>query len=81
MTPTSIGSGCSRIVHETERLGFNVLVARQHGRRRTRDSKPTPPSAAWWSTGGKRGMLSKPAGLISLVRRRGLEMVQTRLRW
>jgi len=62
-----------QIVHETERLGFNVLVARN-----TEDAELAIQTDAaigcmvvdW----GKRGLLSKPAGLISLVRRRGLEM-------
>jgi ornithine decarboxylase len=61
------------IVHETERLGFSVLVARN-----TEDAELAIHTDAaigcmvvdW----GKRGLLSKPAGLISLVRRRGLEM-------
>ncbi len=62
-----------QIVHETERLGFTVLVARN-----TDDAELAIQTDAaigcmvvdW----GKRGLLSKPAGLISLVRRRGLEM-------
>ena len=61
------------IVSETERLGFSVLVARN-----TEDAELAIHTDAaigcmvvdW----GKRGLLSKPAGLISLVRRRGLEM-------
>ncbi len=62
-----------QIVAEIERLGFSVLVARS-----TDDAELAIQTDAaigcmvvdW----GKRGMLSKPAGLISLVRRRGLEM-------
>ena len=62
-----------QIVRETERLGFSVLVARN-----TEDAELAIHTDAaigcmvvdW----GKRGLLSKPAGLISLVRRRGLEM-------
>ncbi len=62
-----------QIVHETERLGFTVLVARK-----TDDAELAIQTDAaigcmvvdW----GKRGLLSKPASLISLVRRRGLEM-------
>ena len=62
-----------QIVSETERLGFSVLVARN-----TEDAELAIHTDAaigcmvvdW----GKRGMLSKPASLISLVRRRGLEM-------
>ena len=62
-----------QIVHETERLGFTVLVTRN-----TEDAELAIQTDAaigcmvvdW----GKRGLLSKPAGLISLVRRRGLEM-------
>ncbi len=62
-----------QIVRETERLGFSVLVARS-----TEDAELAIHTDAaigcmvvdW----GKRGLLSKPAGLISLVRRRGLEM-------
>ena len=61
------------IIEETERLGFNVLVARN-----TEDAELAIHTDAaigcmvvdW----GKRGLLSKPAGLISLVRKRGLEM-------
>ena len=61
------------IVHETERLGFTVLVARN-----TEDAELAIQTDAaigcmvvdW----GKRGLLGKPAGLISLVRKRGLEM-------
>ncbi len=66
-------SRLQQIVHETERLGFSVLVARN-----TEDAELAIHTDAaigcmvvdW----GKRGLLSKPAGLISLVRRRGLEM-------
>jgi len=62
-----------QIVDETQRLGFTVLVARN-----TEDAELAIHTDAaigcmvvdW----GKRGLLSKPAGLISLVRRRGLEM-------
>ena len=62
-----------QIVAETERLGFSVMVARS-----TDDAELAIQTDAaigcmvvdW----GKRGMLSKPAGLISLVRKRGLEM-------
>jgi arginine/lysine/ornithine decarboxylase len=62
-----------QIVTETERLGFHVVVARS-----TEDAELTIQTDAaigcmvvdW----GKRGLLSKPAGLIALVRRRGLEM-------
>ena len=62
-----------QIVDETQRLGFTVLVARN-----TEDAELAIHTDAaigcmvvdW----GKRGMLSKPAGLISLVRKRGLEM-------
>ncbi len=62
-----------QIVQATERLGFSVLVARN-----TEDAELAIHTDAaigcmvvdW----GKRGLLSKPAGLISLVRRRGLEM-------
>jgi ornithine decarboxylase/arginine decarboxylase len=61
------------IVAEIERLGFEVIVARG-----TDDAELAIHTDAaigcmvvdW----GKRGMLGKPAGLISLVRRRGLEM-------
>ena len=61
------------IVHETEKLGFTVLVARS-----TEDAELTIQTDAaigcmvvdW----GKRGLLGKPAQLIALVRRRGLEM-------
>jgi ornithine decarboxylase len=66
-------SRLQQIVRETERLGFSVLVARN-----TEDAELTIQTDAaigcmvvdW----GKKGVLSKPAGLISLVRRRGLEM-------
>ncbi len=62
-----------QIVRETERMGFSVLVARN-----TDDAELAIQTDAaigcivvdW----GKKGVLSKPAGLISLVRRRGLEM-------
>ena len=62
-----------QIVRETERLGFSVLVARS-----TDDAELAIQTDAaigcmvvdW----GKKGVLSKPAGLISLVRKRGLEM-------
>nr|WP_158743151.1 Orn/Lys/Arg decarboxylase N-terminal domain-containing protein [Acidisphaera sp. L21] len=62
-----------QIVDETERLGYTVLVARS-----TEDAELAIQTDAaigcmvvdW----GKRGLLSKPAGLISLVRKRGLEM-------
>ncbi len=62
-----------QIVHETQRLGFTVLVARS-----TEDAELAIQTDAaigcmvvdW----GKRGMLGKPASLIALVRRRGLEM-------
>ncbi len=62
-----------QIVDETQRLGFTVLVARN-----TEDAELAIHTDAaigcmvvdW----GKRGLLSKPAGLISLVRKRGLEM-------
>ena len=62
-----------QIVQATERLGFSVLVARN-----TEDAELAIHTDAaigcmvvdW----GKRGLLSKPAGLIALVRRRGLEM-------
>ncbi len=62
-----------QIVDETERLGFTVLVARN-----TEDAELAIQTDAaigcmvvdW----GKRGVLGKPAGLISLVRKRGLEM-------
>ena len=62
-----------QIVGETERLGFSVQVARS-----TEDAELAIQTDAaigcmvvdW----GKRGLLSKPAGLIALVRRRGLEM-------
>ena len=62
-----------QIVDETQRLGFTVQVARN-----TEDAELAIQTDAaigcmvvdW----GKRGMLSKPAGLISLVRKRGLEM-------
>ncbi len=61
------------IVAEIERLGFQVLVARS-----TDDAELAIQTDAaigcmvvdW----GKRGWLGKPAGLISLVRKRGLEM-------
>jgi len=61
------------IVRETERLGFTVVVARS-----TEDAELAIQTDAaigcmvvdW----GKRGLLGKPAGLISLVRRRGLEL-------
>ena len=61
------------IVAEIERLGFSVLVARN-----TDDAELAIHTDAaigcmvvdW----GKRGMLGKPAALISLVRKRGLEM-------
>ncbi len=66
-------SRLQQIVDETERLGFSVMVARN-----TEDAELAIHTDAaigcmvvdW----GKRGMLSKPAGLISLVRKRGLEM-------
>ena len=59
-----------QIVKETERLGFQVLVARS-----TDDAELAIQTDAaigcmvvdW----GKKGVLSKPAGLISLVRKRG----------
>jgi ornithine decarboxylase len=62
-----------QIVAETERLGFTVVVTRN-----TEDAELAIHTDAaigcmvvdW----GKRGLLSKPAGLISLVRKRGLEM-------
>ncbi|RZK90453.1 MAG: amino acid decarboxylase, partial [Methylobacterium sp.] len=62
-----------QIVRETEKLGFSVLVARS-----TDDAELAIQTDAaigcmvvdW----GKKGVLSKPAGLISLVRKRGLEM-------
>jgi ornithine decarboxylase len=62
-----------QIIAEVERLGFSVVMAR-----RTDDAELAIYTDAaigcmvvdW----GKRGMLSKPAGLISLVRKRGLEM-------
>jgi len=61
------------IVAEIERLGFEVVVARS-----TDDAELAIYTDAaigcmvvdW----GKRGMLGKPAGLISLVRKRGLEL-------
>jgi ornithine decarboxylase/arginine decarboxylase len=61
------------IVAEIERLGFQVVVARS-----TDDAELAIQTDAaigcmvvdW----GKRGMLSKPAGLISMVRKRGLEL-------
>ena len=61
------------IVAEIERLGFSVLVARN-----TDDAELAIHTDAaigcmvvdW----GKRGMLGKPASLISMVRKRGLEM-------
>ncbi len=61
------------IVAEIERLGFSVVVARS-----TDDAELAIHTDAaigcmvvdW----GKRGMLGKPAGLISLVRKRGLEL-------
>ncbi len=61
------------IIAEVERLGFQVVVARS-----TDDAELAIQTDAaigcmvvdW----GKRGILSKPAGLISLVRKRGLEM-------
>ncbi len=61
------------IVAEIERLGFQVLVARS-----TDDAELAIQTDAaigcmvvdW----GKRGWLGKPAGLISLVRKRGLEL-------
>ncbi len=61
------------IVAEIERLGFSVLVARS-----TDDAELAIQTDAaigcmvvdW----GKRGMLGKPAGLITLVRKRGLEL-------
>jgi ornithine decarboxylase len=62
-----------QIVDETEKLGFTVVVARN-----TEDAELAIHTDA--SIGcmvvdwGKRGLLSKPAGLISLVRKRGLEM-------
>jgi ornithine decarboxylase len=62
-----------QIVEETEKLGFSVVIARS-----TEDAELAIHTDAaigcmvvdW----GKRGLLSKPAGLISLVRKRGLEM-------
>ena len=62
-----------QIVEETQRLGFTVLVARN-----TEDAELAIQTDAaigcmvvdW----GKRGLLGKPAQLISLVRKRGLEM-------
>ncbi|MGI4953792.1 MAG: Orn/Lys/Arg decarboxylase N-terminal domain-containing protein [Janthinobacterium lividum] len=61
------------IVRETEQLGFSVLVARS-----TDDAELAIETDAaigcmvvdW----GKKGLLSKPAGLIAHVRRRGIEM-------
>ncbi len=61
------------IVAEIERLGFSVVVARS-----TDDAELAIQTDAaigcmvvdW----GKRGMLSKPAGLIATVRKRGLEL-------
>ena len=61
------------IVAEIERLGFSVVVARS-----TDDAELAIQTDAaigcmvvdW----GKRGMLSKPAGLIAMVRKRGLEL-------
>ena len=61
------------IVREIERLGFAVVVARS-----TDDAQLAVQTDAaigcmlvdW----GKRGLLSKPAGLIDLVRKRGLEL-------
>jgi arginine/lysine/ornithine decarboxylase len=61
------------IVAEIERLGFQVVVARS-----TDDAELAIQTDAaigcmvvdW----GKRGMLSKPASLISMVRKRGLEL-------
>ena len=66
-------SRLQEIVDETEKLGFTVVVARN-----TEDAEAAIQTDAaigcmvvdW----GKRGLLSKPAGLISLVRKRGLEM-------
>ena len=43
-------------------------------RMRSWRSRPMRRSAAWWWIGASGGVLSKPAGLISLVRKRGLEM-------
>jgi ornithine decarboxylase len=66
-------SRLQEIVDETEKLGFTVVVARN-----TEDAELAIHTDA--SIGcmvvdwGKRGLLSKPAGLISLVRKRGLEM-------
>ena len=64
--------GCSDRA-EIERLGFSVVVARS-----TDDAELAIQTDAaigcmvvdW----GKQGMLSKPAGLIATVRKRGLEM-------
>ena len=62
-----------QIVDETQRLGFTVQVARN-----TEDAELAIQTDAaigcmvvdW----GKRGLMGKPASLISLVRKRGLEM-------
>lgn len=66
-------SRLQQIVDETQRLGFTVTVARN-----TEDAELAIHTDAaigclvvdW----GRRGMLSKPASLIALVRKRGLEM-------
>jgi len=62
-----------QIVDETQRLGFTVLVARN-----TEDAElaihTDTAIGCMVVDWGKRGLLSKPAGLISLVRKRGLEM-------
>ena len=72
--PTDLDWGrLQAIVVEIERLGFQVVVARS-----TDDAELAIQTDAaigclvvdW----GKRGMLSKPAGLIAMVRKRGLEM-------
>jgi ornithine decarboxylase len=67
------GIRLQQIVTEVERLGFNVVKAK-----RTDDAelaiRTDSAIGCMLVDWGKRGMLGKPASLIALVRKRGLEM-------